>query len=198
MTHSDPFTLAHKGLRAALYRAGQQAARTDFADRAAAEAAVRSVRAALAFLDEHARAEEAIIAPELRRISLELALQLHEEDARLAAQAVELDRRGERLLASAVAGRASHGVLLARELNGLIAAQLRHMEREESVASRLLQAHCREPDLAQMRERLQAALPSARRLEWFALLLPAVDPSEQALLAGHFAAAAPAKEAAPC
>lgn len=196
MARIDLFTTIHKGLRAALFATAEAAARADFEQRAAADAVAAEVRHLLELLAEHAALEDAQIVSAVAQSCPQLAAELHGEHVRLAGRERELSRRVERLIASAPAARVAHGRKLVEELHRLVAEQLLHMEREELAANRQLWAHASDAELAQLHERIVAALPIERQLEWLALLLPAVNPTERAQLLASLRAATAAIPAA--
>lgn len=202
MTPIDLFTTVHKGLRAALFGAAGRAARADFAEPEEAAAVVAEVRRALRFVDEHARLEEAWIVPVVARHCPELAAELRNDHVRSGGGGGELLRILDRFAGAPPAARLSLGRKVNERLAARIADELRHFEREELAANRVLWANCDDGELDALRRRIVATLAPERRIDWLELLLPAVNRREReellrATVDAPFAAALP-PGALPC
>ena len=192
MTRFDLFTTVHKGLRAALFGAVQQAGRADFTQTGEADAVAASVRRALSYLAEHAEHEAREIVPEIGRHSAELAADLGADHARTGGLEQQVLDLADRLAGAMSAERLSIGRRLSHRLAQLTAEHLRHMEREEVQANRVLWAHRTDEELAAIHGRIVAAIAPSRIAEWMELLLPAVNATEGEQLRSSIAAGEPA------
>jgi hypothetical protein len=191
MTRMDLFGTVHKGLRAALYGAAAQVARTDFADDAETRGAVGATRALLELLEEHSRHEDAVIMPELARLCPVLHSELRDDHVRVDGLHRDTAALLERLASSAGAERASLGRRLHERLGALVAEHLRHMAREETEANRLLQANHDDAALAAMHGRILASIPPARMAEWLRVIVPSLSRPERVQVLGGLRAAVP-------
>lgn len=182
MTRIDLFTTVHKGLRALLFGTAQMAARAEFALPAEAAAVAAAILRLLGFLEEHAQHEEAEVLPLLARISPELAADLRSDHARDHGRERELARLANRLGRATESERISIGRRINDQLGLLIAEQLRHMEREELLANRVLWAHHDDEALAALHRRILQRIAPARLAEWLEILMPAVSRPEREAL----------------
>lgn len=175
---ADLFTTVHKGLRAILFELSVEVARVDLADPAAVDALLARLGRVCAFLDEHARHEDAHVLPALREVAAATATSLDLEHRML--ETIQTELVG---VAGALARTPTpeHGAQLLRVVNRLVAAQLAHMGREETDANHALWRAYSDAELGAIRERLIGAIPPARRGEWRAILAPVLNPVERAL-----------------
>lgn len=176
----DLFSTVHKGLRALLFELSNEVARVDLAD-PGLDALLAQVGRACAFLDEHAHQEDALVVPALRQVAPELATALDREHRMLETIQTEVVGAAGALARTPTA---ELGAQLLRVVNRLIAAQLAHMNREETDANHALWAGYTDDDLAAIRERLIAAIPPSRQAQWRAVLAPVLNPVERSLLGG--------------
>jgi hemerythrin-like domain-containing protein len=159
----DSFTPIHKALRRLFFEAAVQLARTDFAAPDEVEAAARSVAECLTWLREHAEHEDREVLPVIARLDAQLAAELSLEHPELERLAIDVDSLWPRLAALDVPGaRAQMGAELLRRFQALIAAQLRHMDREEREVNALLWANLGDREIAQISQRIVAAIPPDR------------------------------------
>jgi len=189
MDRYDLYSNAHKGIRSQLFEAAALVACTDLAspDLTNTEECTRvraSLERLLGFLEEHAAHEDAILHPELARLAPELATELAGAHARLEGLQGEVARLAGRLTGAAPEERRALGRRLHEKLNQLVAEHLVHMAREECEANRMLWAHRTDAELIALHRRLVASVPPPRQAEWFAIMLPAMNPSERAALVG--------------
>ena len=191
MSRMDLYGKVHKAIRAELFEAALRAARTDFADARESAAAADAVRRVLDLLARHAEHEDAVVMPELRALAPELFHDLAAEHARTDGLQRELERLVERVGSESAAERASAGRRLHDALLALAAEHLRHMAREEREANRVLWAHRSDEELHGLHLRILARIPPAEMATWFAILLPAVSPPEQAEVLAGLRAAVP-------
>lgn len=189
----DLFTPIHKALRRSLYLTAVDLGGTDFADAGAVARAHVAVDACLGFLREHAEHEDHHVLPRIAALAPALAEQLATEHPALERAAIEVDVLWPRLAMATVSGPAEvvdhevtcHGLgaELARRFQALVAAQLRHMEREEREVNALFWAHLTDVQLGEMQQAILADIPAARAAEWFALLGPAINRVEREAMA---------------
>ena len=191
-TRLDLFSNVHKGLRAALFEAATLVARTDFASADAAGAAASHCMATLRFLEEHAEHEDAVVMPELKALSPELHVALQSDHACTDGLQRELAQLLERLDRATLAERVSLGRRIHDRVWTLAAEHVRHMQREEQDAMRMLWAHRSDDELRAMHGRILARIAPRRTSEWLALMLPAMSVSERASIIGELRAKLPA------
>jgi hypothetical protein len=185
MTRVDVFGVVHKGLRAALFEAVKVVARTDFSRAEEAERARAEVLAALAFLEEHGRHEDAIVLPELAVLAPALCADLQGEHGRLDGLHREVQRLCARLTGASPVERIALGRRLHDAAVRLLAESLGHMQREEAEATRVLHAHRSDDELRALHGRILASIAPPRVADWMELILAAASgPERVALVAG--------------
>jgi len=184
MDRFDLYTSIHKGIRAILFETARTVAATDFSRPEESARASDAIRRLLGFLDEHAAHEDDVILPELAPLAPELFADLRAEHARTDGLQRELAGIATRLAGATERERVSLGRRLAERANGLVAAHLAHLAREESEANRVLWAHFDDGALLALQDRIVAAIAPARLAEWYALVLPAVSAGERRALIG--------------
>lgn len=182
------FTPVHKGLRAALFETGALLARTDFSGAEEAARAARAVERVVAFLEEHAAHEDAVVLPVVEGLSPELAVALREDHARIDGLERELDGLAARLPGATEAERVAIGVRLHDRFGIVVAEHLRHMQREEHEVQRLLWAHRSDADLRALHGRILGRIARPRSAEWLELILPALSVPERAALTAELPA----------
>ena len=192
MTRVDLYRTVHKGIRATLFETAAAVGRTEFADAEEAVAAATAVRRMLGFLDEHARHEDAVVLPELSRISPELSAEIEADHARTNGLQREIEALVARLEGANEAERVALGARLHDRIPRLLAEHLHHMGREETEANRALWANLTDAELDALHRRIVGAIPPARFAEWLELFLPAVTRSERAAMIGGLRASVPA------
>jgi hypothetical protein len=188
-TRLDLFGTVHKGLRAGMFGVTQQAAGCDFGVKAEAIEMAAAVGRLLGFLHEHADHEEREVLPEIARCCPELAADLRSDHVRVDGLERELERIAERMAGADAPTRVSLGRRLQERLWILVAEHLRHMEREEIQANRLLWANLGDEELAAVEARIVGSIAPPRLAEWMALILPAASAPERALLLAKTGAA---------
>lgn len=179
MDRIDPYTTVHKGLRRALFETAVTVGRTDFERGQETERCVADVRRLLAFLGEHAEHEDDVLMPELRALSPALHVALREDHARTDGLHRELEGLLVRLEGAGGAERVALGRRLALRTAALVAEHLRHLEREEVEANRILWAHRSDAELRALEDRIVGSIPAERLGDWFALMLPAMTGAER-------------------
>lgn len=201
MSRIDLFGPVHKGIRTLLSEAGTRLGRTDFADEAGAATAAEVVHRLLGMLEEHAAHEDRWFMPELARLAPELHAALAADHARTEGLAREAGQLAARLAGASAAERAALGKRLHDRIWGLAAEHLRHMEREEAEAMRVLHAHFDDAALGAIHRALLESIPPPRRGEWTALIAGSLNLPERAGLlrgmAGEIPPAAFAQATAP-
>jgi hypothetical protein len=186
----DLFTAVHKGLRAALFETAALLARTDFAARHEAARAAAAVERVVAFLDEHAGHEDAVVLPALAALSPELLVALREDHARVDGLQRELLALAARLPAGGEAERVSLGRRLHDRFVIAVAEHLRHMQREEHEVQRTLCAHRTDDELRALHDQILGRIPPPRTAQWVELILPALSGPERAALSAAASARA--------
>jgi hypothetical protein len=180
MERQDLFSTVHDGLRSLLCRNVSLLASTSFCDPPSCSQAIESLRAMLGFLVEHGEHEDDVVMPEIRRLAPELFEQLQAEHSRLDGAHAALAAQLDRFATSTPVECGALGVRLRRELHQLVALHFVHMAREEISANRVLQAHLDDAGLLTLRGRIVSRIEPTRASQWFALILPAVDPQRRA------------------
>ncbi|MGC3996746.1 MAG: hemerythrin domain-containing protein [Anaeromyxobacter sp.] len=188
----DLYTAVHKGIRAQLFEAATWAGRTDFARAGEAAAAAARVARLLAFLEEHAEKEDAVLMPELQRLAPEVHADLQGEHARVDGLHRELHGLLDRLATAGEAERVALGRRLQERLSRLTAEHLRHMDREEGEATRAFHAHRSDEELGALHGRILASIPPARMADWSAIMIPALSLPERAGMLSGMARKLPA------
>jgi hypothetical protein len=184
----DLFTAVHKGLRAAMFHAGALLGRTDFGAREEALQAARAVDRVVSLLDEHAAHEDAVILPAVEALYPELFVALREDHARIDGLQRELTALTARVAHAEEVERASLGVRIHDRFGNLLAEQLRHLQREEQDAQRLLRAHRSDEELRAMHGEILARIPPPRSAEWLGVILPALSIPERTAVVGALVA----------
>ena len=193
----DLYGAVHKGIRSALFQTIGEVGRTDFANDDAAAAVLTAIERTVQFLDDHAEHEDRVVMPEIQRLSPEVYTALEDEHTRTHG----LQRELERLVARTREARGEERLSLGRKLHGrlclLVAEHLRHMDREETEANRVLWAHFTDEQLLGLHGRIVSAIPPPKMAEALSYMLPAMHVTERtAMIAGMQAGAAAAGAAA--
>jgi hypothetical protein len=185
MTRLDLFLAVHKGIRAELFETARLVARSDFSQRAEAQAAAARVQRSFGFLEEHARHEQGVVFAELLPHAPVLCAELDNEHARIDGLMLEVVRLLARLDEAPQTECVALGRRLHSALGCFVAEYLRHMEREEGETNRRLWAHFSDEQLGALHGRIIAAIEPVRLEQWMELILPELNPGERAaLLAG--------------
>ena len=179
MSRPNYFNNVHKAVRAGLFEASLQVARTDFSDPEAAAAVALNVVELMDFLDEHAGHEQGFVFPELASFAPALAADLEAEHVKLEELQTKVRALARRVHRSSSKAREETGPQLARVLALLVVDQLRHLDREETEANVAAWAHRTDADLAQIQARAQAAMPPETRDRFARRILPALNVGEQ-------------------
>jgi hypothetical protein len=179
----DLFTPVHKGLRAVLFETATLLARTDFATASEAAQAAGAVERAVAFLEEHAGHEDAVVLPAVEAIAPELFVALREDHARIDGLQRDLAALAARLGGATEAERVAVGHRLHDRFGIIVAEHLLHMQREERDVQRRLCAHLGDDELRALHGRILGRIPPERSAEWLELIRPALSRPERAALA---------------
>lgn len=178
----DNFTSVHKAIRALLFDLASTAARTDLADEPAAAGLVRRFEKAIGMLKEHAAHEDREVLPRLHRIDPALECRIASDHESLEALNAEVEAIVAEIADASAEVRASRAPLLCRATNRLVAAQLAHMNREETEVTSALQAAFTDQELMAIHGRIVGSIPPARLQSWMELILAAATPTERAAL----------------
>jgi hypothetical protein len=182
----DLFTPIHKGLRKTLFETAIALGRTDFLSPQETAAAEKLVGECLTFLREHAEHEDRHVLPEIARLAPELAAAMAEEHPELERAAIAVDSLWPRLAPLGPEERQAMGYELQRRFQTLVAAQLRHMDREEREVNALFWARLDDRDIGALSRRIVVSIPPARLQEWQQqVLLPAWSAPERAAAAAR-------------
>jgi hypothetical protein len=183
---TDIFTPVHKGLRRNLFETAIALGRTDFTSREETAAAEALVGECLGFLREHAEHEDRHVVPEIARLAPELAAAMAEEHPELERAAIAVDSLWPRFAPLGPEERQAMGGELQRRFQALVAAQLRHMDREEREVNAVFWAHLPDRDIGAMSRRIVVSIPPARLLTWTQqVFLPAWSAREIAAAAAR-------------
>ena len=191
MNRIDLYANAHKGLRALLFEAAAQAARTDPGDEHEVNSLASRVRELVAWLDQHAEHEDAVVMPVLAAIAPDIHAALRSDHARVDGLQREVESWVARLVGTAGPARRSALHRLHERLLGLTAEHLQHMAAEESDANRMLWAHRTDAQLLELQASIRASTPPARAAAWLAVTLPALSLPERAALLAPLKGAVP-------
>jgi hypothetical protein len=184
MSRVDLFTVIHKGIRALLFDLAREAARVDPTSAHAIDGLVALVERTLEFLDEHARIEDAHVVGRVRALDVALAQALAAEHRALEVLQLEVERAADALALAELSARADAAAQLTRTINRLVAAQLTHMNREETEIMSCLWAGLPDDELVAIRARSREMLTPERHAEWMRVVAPALNPVEHALVIG--------------
>ena len=185
----DLFTPIHKGLRRALFETAILLARTDFSTPDEVDLATQSVATCFDFLREHAEHEDRELLPVIARLDAALVAQLRVEHPELERLAIDVESLWPRIAALDLPlARAQLGAELSRRFQTIVAAQLRHMDREEREVNALLWTSLHDDELAQISKRIVAAISPSRMQAWGALIDPSLNGTERRIAAARRAA----------
>lgn len=179
----DMFTPIHKGLRRTMFETAMRLGRTDFASLDDVAATQRQVVQCMTYLREHAEHEDRHVIPRLAAIAPELAADLEAAHPQLEHAALDIECMGQRLATLPAAEREAMGGEMLRRLHGLIAEQLRHMEREERQANAALWGAIDDGAMADISKAIVSTIEPARMDEWKVIFAAALSPRELALMA---------------
>ncbi len=187
----DLYGAVHKGIRSALFQAIGEVGRADFANDEHAASALTTTLKTVQFLDDHAEHEDRVVMPEIQRLSPEVYTALEDEHTRTHG----LQRELERLVVRTREARGEERLALGRKLHGrlclLVAEHLKHMDREETEANRVLWAHFTDEQLLGLHGRIVSQIPPPQMAEALSYMLPAMNATERtAMIAGMQGAAA--------
>jgi iron-sulfur cluster repair protein YtfE (RIC family) len=191
MKRNDLYRTVHKGLRAALFELAADVARVDPAADSEVRALTARLRRLLAFLDEHARHEDAHLMPLVANADFQLAQSVDGEHAQLEASMRGLERLAAQLDAATNGSRAALAAELERHMERMVAEQLVHMQREETQVNSALWARFSDEDLEQAHNKILADIAPARMAEWLEVMLPALSEAECAEVVAKLHAHAP-------
>jgi hypothetical protein len=185
MMRMDLYTTIHKGLRRALFAVAEEIARTDFGDAAQAERTLKSVRLLLTALDEHALHEDRVVMPAIAKVGPTVFAELQADHNRVGGLQREMEQLLDRFATANADERLSLGQRLHEKMGRLVGEHMFHMDREETTANRLLQAHYTDEQLKALHVEILRGIPAERLCQMAELMLPAVTVQEQqAVLAG--------------
>lgn len=191
MTRIDLCTPVHKAVRVLLFETTTLAARTAFDDAGDIVRLAERVRALFGYLAEHQEHEDVVVMPEFRRLAPALFAELDNEHNRMAGMEEEILRVFDRLEDAGSAEREALGRKLQHQLHRLVSAQLVHLEREEVEGNRVLWANFDDASLAAMHARVLARIAPPRAMEWMSMILPALAPTERAVMLNDMRAKMP-------
>ena len=198
----DLFTPIHKGLRSMIYGLSSRLQTNDFADLAATKALVndlendfavaRTAGCILCVLAHHATDEETVIFGDVAKIANSLATTLIEEHHGLTRRELAIAASSHELLAMESAqGRIDAGVRLNQAANGLFAAYITHMNREEDELVPLMKEHFTDAEMAAMRGTIIARMPPERLFGLLGWMLPSLNVTELSSLLASVGQGAP-------
>ena len=182
----DLFTPIHKGLRRNLFETAIALGRTDFTSPPETAAAEKLVADCLGFLREHAEHEDRHVLLEIARLAPELAAEIAQEHPELERAAIAVDSLWPRFAPLGPEERQAMGAELQRRFQAMVAAQLRHMDREEREVNAVFWARLEDRDLGALSRRIVVSMPPARLRTWQQeVLLPAWSAPEIAAAAAR-------------
>lgn len=199
---ADLFTTIHKGLRSMIYHLSGQLQTVDYADLSAAGAlatnlendfaVARSAGCVLCVLSHHAVDEESFIFPQASKSGTKLVADLIADHHELTRQELAIAAAAHELLAlPSAADRIAAGVRLNQRANGLFAAYISHMNREESDLVPLMAEHFTNEEMFAMRGKIMAGMPPERMMAILGWMLPSLNATELADLLSSIRPAAP-------
>jgi len=179
----DMFTPIHKGLRRTMFETAMRLGRTDYGSLEDVAAAQRELVTCMTYLREHAEHEDRHVIPRLAEIAPELAAELEAAHPQLEHAALDIECMGQRLAALPPAEREALGGELLRRFHGLIADQIRHMEREERQANAAFWAAMDDGEMAGISRTIVSTIEPARMDEWKVIFAASLSPRELAMMA---------------
>jgi hypothetical protein len=182
-TRYDMFTPIHKGLRRTMFQTAMRLGRTDFASLDDVAATQREVVLCMAYLREHAEHEDRHVIPRLAELAPQLAAELEAAHPQLEHAALDIECMGQRLATLPPAEREALGAEMLRRFHGLIADQLRHMEREEREANAAFWRAVDDGAMAAISKAIIATIEPARMDEWKDIFAASLSPRELAMMA---------------
>ena len=185
----DPLTPVHKGLRAMIYSLSTRLQTHDFSDAEATRslavdleqdfAVARTAGCILCLLSHHAIDEDTVLFPPTARVGNALVTTLIEEHHDLTRREIALARSAQELIAlGSPSDRVAAGARLNQAANGLFAAYVTHMNKEEEQLVPLMQAHFTDPELVGMRSTVIARMPPERVMAMLSWILPSINETE--------------------
>jgi len=179
----DMFTPIHKGLRRTMFQTAMRLGRTDFGSLEDVAATQRELVQCMTYLREHAEHEDRHVIPRLAEIAPELAAELEAAHPQLEHAALDIECMGQRLAALSPAERETLGGELLRRFHGLIADQIRHMEREERQANAAFWGAMDDGAMAAISKTIVSTIEPARMDEWKVIFAASLSPRELAMMA---------------
>jgi hypothetical protein len=179
----DMFTPIHKGLRRTMFQTAMRLGRTDFGSLEDVAATQRELVQCMTYLREHAEHEDRHVIPRLAEIAPELAAELEAAHPQLEHAALDIECMGQRLAALSPAERETLGGEVLRRFHGLIADQIRHMEREERQANAAFWGAMDDGAMAAISKTIVSTIEPARMDEWKVIFAASLSPRELAMMA---------------
>lgn len=160
MKHTNFFQLIHQALRRLLYDTSVLLQQTDFADEAAAGAALDAVRETILLFETHAAHEDRFILPAVAEYEPSVAdcfAREHAEDFRIGQ---ELTASAETFfLAPDAESRCGLGAALQQAYRAFVVFNLQHMEKEERLLNELLLRYYTVPQVLTIQQRIVQSTP---------------------------------------
>ena len=179
----DMFTPIHKGLRRTMFQTAMRLGRTDFGSLEDVAATQRELVQCMTYLRDHAEHEDRHVIPRLAEIAPELAAELEAAHPQLEHAALDIECMGQRLAALSPVERETLGGELLRRFHGLIADQIRHMEREERQANAAFWGAMDDGAMAAISKTIVSTIEPARMDEWKVIFAASLSPRELAMMA---------------
>ena len=181
----------HKALRARSAQLLVALGATDWRSAAASTAMLDDLTAYLALARAHLLHEDAEIHPVLHGIAEAVGVALDAEHDHHHAGFAERDDAIAAVTHAGDAARPKAGHALYLRFARHFAEDLLHMDREETVAQRLLQQRYDDAALQAIEHRILAAIPPEQGETYQRMLLPALSPAERSAMLRGMAAGAP-------
>jgi len=176
----DLYAPIHKALRAAMTDTLGRVGRVDVFDAAELEQTLAAFDALLDLCASHVEHENAFLHPAIEARQPAGAARTAEDHVEHLASIEALRAEGRRLRAAAEGERMMLALRLYRHLALFVAENFQHMHIEETLNNATLWAHYSDAELAELHERILAAISPQENLAVARWMVPAMNPLERA------------------
>jgi len=187
----DLYAPIHKALRAAMTDTLGRVGRVDVFDAAELEQTLAAFDALLDLCASHVEHENAFLHPAIEARQPAGAARTAEDHVEHLASIEALRAEGRRLRAAAEGERMMLALRLYRHLALFVAENFQHMHIEETLNNATLWAHYSDAELAELHERILAAISPQENLAMARWMVPAMNPLERAGMLGAAKAGMP-------
>lgn len=187
----DLYAPIHKALRAAMTDTLGRVGRVDVFDAEDLDQMLAAFEALLDLCASHVAHENAFVHPAIEARQPKGAARTAEDHVEHLASLEALRAEGSRLRAAGEGERMALALRLYRHLALFVAENFQHMHIEETLNNAALWAHYSDAELAELHDRILAAIPPQENLAVTRWMVPAMNPLERAGMLGAAKAGMP-------